>query len=46
MSQNKAIAETKSTQTDLVNDGSVTAENMLQKRAEIRDFYEKQRGTD
>ena len=46
MNQNKAISEVKSTQTDLLNDGPVTTENILQKRAEIRDFYVKQRGTD
>ena len=37
-----AIPEAKSTHTDLVNDGPVTAENILQKRTEIRDFYVKQ----
>jgi len=44
--QNKAVVEARSTQTDLINDGPVTAENILQKRAEIREFYVKQRGTD
>ena len=36
----------KTTQTEVVNDGLVTSENILQKRAEIRDFRFKQRGTD
>ena len=40
------IVDAKTTQTEVVNDGPVTAENILQKRAEIRDFYVKQRGTD
>ena len=33
------IVDAKTTQTEVVNDGPVTAENILQKRAEIRDFY-------
>ena len=41
--ENQPILEEKTTQTTKSYDSPVTAENILQKRAEIRDYYEKER---
>ena len=45
ITQRKSV-DAKKTPTDVVNDGPVTAENILQKIAEIIDCYVLQRGTD
>ena len=41
--ENQPILEEKTTQTTKSYDSPVTAENILQKRAEIREYYEKER---